>query len=168
MTGEKFSDWFRTTVGVRQGCPLSPVLFNLFLERIMKVTLEGHCGGVRCAGRRLNDLRFADDIDIMDEDMAALQEVTGRLERTVKRYGMEISTEKSKVMMAGKPKDTENQVVNVMVDGVRLEQVRSFTYLGSRIEDNGNCQTWRFEFGLEELQVRWQSWKTSGERKTST
>ena len=50
---------------------------------------------------------------------------------------MEISTEKSKVMVAGKQENTENQVVTVLVNGVQLEQVKNFTYLGARIEDNG-------------------------------
>ena len=55
LTNDKFSDWFRTTVGV-QGCLLSPSLFNLFLERSMEETPGGHCGGVRCARRRITDL----------------------------------------------------------------------------------------------------------------
>ena len=68
-----FSDWFRMTVGVRQGCVLSLTLFNLFLERIMEEALEGHDGGVRCPGRRITDLRFADDIDILEEEEERLK-----------------------------------------------------------------------------------------------
>ena len=56
-------DWFRTTVGVGQGCLLSPTLFNIFLERIMTDALEDHEGIVSSGGRTISNLRFADDID---------------------------------------------------------------------------------------------------------
>ena len=56
-------DWFRTTVGVRQGSLLSPTLFNIFLERIMTDTLEDHEGTVSIGGRTITNLHFADDID---------------------------------------------------------------------------------------------------------
>ena len=56
-------EWFRTTIGVRQGCLLSPTFFNIFLERIMTDVLEQHEGTVSIGGRTITNLRFADDID---------------------------------------------------------------------------------------------------------
>ena len=58
-------DWFRKTVGVRQGCLLSPNLFNIFLERITTDALEDHEGTVSTGGRTITNLRFADDIDCL-------------------------------------------------------------------------------------------------------
>ena len=52
-------DWFRATIGVRQGCLLSPTLFNIFLERIATDALEDHKGTVSIGGRTITNLRFA-------------------------------------------------------------------------------------------------------------
>ena len=67
-------DWFRTTAGVRQGCLLSPTLFNIFLERIMTDAREDHEGTVSVGGRTITSLRFADDIDGLagEEELAKL------------------------------------------------------------------------------------------------
>ena len=54
-------DWFQTTVGVRQGCLLSPTLFNIFRDRVMTDALEDHEGTVSIGGRTITNLRFADD-----------------------------------------------------------------------------------------------------------
>ena len=56
-------DCFRAIVGVKQGCLLSPTLFNMFPERIMTDTLEDHEGTVSIGGRTITNFRFADDID---------------------------------------------------------------------------------------------------------
>ena len=128
------------SVGVRQGCLLSPTLFNLFLERILSDALDEFDGGISCAGRRIVELRFADDIDLMEGSEDGLQEVTRRVEDTSKRFGMEISAEKSKVMVVGKKENIDGQAVNVTVGGKRLEQVKNFIYLGSTLVEDGKSE----------------------------
>ena len=61
-------EWFRTTVGVRQGCLLSPTFFNIFLERIMCEALDDHVDSVSIGGRLINNFCFADDIVVNAEE----------------------------------------------------------------------------------------------------
>ena len=105
---------------------LSPSLFNLYLERIVTDALNEFDVGVNCAGRRITELRFDDDIDLMEENEDNLQEVTRRVEDASKKFGME-----SKVTIAGKKGNVDGKVANVMVGGERLEQVKNFMYLES-------------------------------------
>ena len=114
-------DWFRTAVGIRQGCLLSPTLFNIFLKRIMKDASEDHEGTVSIGGRTIPNLRFADDIDGLagEEEMANLVEC---LDKASTAYGKEISTEKTKLM-------TNNRSginTEIKVSGQKLERVTSF------------------------------------------
>ena len=88
---------FKTTVGVRQGCLLAPVLFNLFLEKIMQETLHDHDTSISIGGRPICNLRFVDDIDLMGGSNDELQDFTNKLVDMV-TCEMEVSTEKSKIM----------------------------------------------------------------------
>ena len=68
LVGDGCGKWFRTSVGVRQGCLLSPTLFNWYLKRIMTHALDEFEEGIRCAGKRIPESRFDDDIDPRDEN----------------------------------------------------------------------------------------------------
>ena len=88
------------TVGVRQGCLLSPTLFDIFLERTMSDALEEHDGRVSIGGRNIINLRFADDIhvDALAEEEQKLEALIESLHKTLTRYKLKISAEKTKLM----------------------------------------------------------------------
>ena len=132
---EAIGRFFKTTVGVRQGCPLSPVLFNIFLERIMQMSLENFQAGVSIGGREICNLRFADDIDLIADGEEELQELTTRLELTVKKFGMEINTDKSKILVNSRQ---PTQPCTININNTPLEQVNQFKYLGAVVTTDGD------------------------------
>jgi len=138
FTNNTLSERFRTTVGVRQGCLLSPCLFNIFLEQIMMDALEGFEGTVSIGGRKICNLRFADDIDLLAGSREELSDLTTRLDDMAKGYGMEISTEKSKTMTMGSASDVPSQEVSM--GGELLEEVDHFKYLGATITADGKSE----------------------------
>ena len=73
-TLNRTTDWFRTEKEVQQGCLLSPCLFNLYAEYIMRhAGLEEAQAGIKIAGRNLNNLRYADDTTLMAESEEELK-----------------------------------------------------------------------------------------------
>ncbi|GFO27372.1 endonuclease-reverse transcriptase [Plakobranchus ocellatus] len=87
--------WFRTTVGVRQGYLLSPTLFDIFLERIMKEAPEDHESIISIGGRHLTNLRFADDIDELAGKEEELATLTEQLVKTFREHETEIRKQRS-------------------------------------------------------------------------
>ena len=124
-------EWFRTTVGVRQGCLLKPTLFNIFLERIMSDALEEHDGKVSIGDRNITNLPFADDIDALAEEEQELEALVESLDKTCTRYKMEISAEKTKLM-------TNSANGEIKVKREKLGTITSFKYLGAVVSDDGS------------------------------
>ena len=124
------SNFFRTTVGVRQGCLFSPILFSLYLENIMRETLHNFKSTISIGRRIISNLRFSDDIDPMRGNNDELQELTNRLSNSAREYGME---QKSKVMV----NNGDNTTVQISMNAQQLEEVMAFKYLGATLTKYG-------------------------------
>src|SRR3984885_5948690 len=85
-----------------------------------------------CSGVLINNLRFADDIDLMAESEDKLQELTTRVHESSKRFGLKINGEKTKTMTIGKKKEK----ISIRLGGEELEQVKEFVYLGGVITED--------------------------------
>ena len=126
-------EWFRTTIGVRQGCLLSPTLFNIILERIKADALEDHEGTVSIGGRTITNLRFADDIDGLAEQEQELFQLVHHLEEASTANGIQISAEETQLMT-----NNTNGISTITIDNKKLETVRSFKYLGAIVSNEGS------------------------------
>nr|XP_006823170.1 PREDICTED: uncharacterized protein LOC102804223 [Saccoglossus kowalevskii] len=103
--------------------------------------LEGFHGGAKNGGLVINNLRLADDIDLITDNAKDLEDLTERLDKTSRSYGMEISAEKSKTMVTMVTNDKNTQTISTKVNGEQLKQVHSFKYLGSTIPEDFSSET---------------------------
>lgn len=103
----------------------------------MRETLHGFHSTISIGGRPLNNLRFADDIDLMGGSNTELQDLTDRLVDRASAYGMEVSTEKSKVLT----NSVTNTTAHIYMNGQQLKEVDTFKYLGATLTKDGRSTT---------------------------
>lgn len=126
----QFTENIEIQRGVRQGCVLSPLLFNVYSEAIFQNTLSDSKEGISINGEILNNLRFADDTVIMTDNMNDLQNVMQRLNTNCNEYGLRINLNKTKYMVITKS-IIENTQLNV--ENTDIERVNAYKYLGAWI-----------------------------------
>ena len=128
-TGHGTTDWFQIGNGVRQGCILSPCLFNLYAEYIMRnAGLEEAQAGIKIAGRNINNLRYADDTTLMAES-EELKSLLMKVKEESEKVGLKLNIQKTKIMASG-------PVTSWQIDA---ETVADFIFLGSKITADGDC-----------------------------
>ena len=100
-TGHETPDWFQIGEGVRQGCILSPCLFNLYAEYIMRnAGLEAQAG-IKIAGRNINNVRYADDTTLMAESEEELKSLLIKVKEEREKVGLKLNNQKTKIMASG-------------------------------------------------------------------
>ena len=98
-TGHGTRDWFQIGKGVHQGCILSPCLFNLYAEYIMRnAGLEEAQAGIKIAGRNLNNLRYAGDTTLMAESEEELKNLLMKMKEESAKVGLKFNIQKTKIM----------------------------------------------------------------------
>ena len=124
------TDWFQIGKGVRQSCILSPCLFNLYAEYIVRNTgLEDAQAGIKIARRNINNLRYADDTTLTAESKEKLKSLLMKVKEESEKTGLKLNIQKAKIMASG-------PITSWQIDG---ETVTDFIFLGSKITADGDC-----------------------------
>ena len=128
-TGHGTTDWFQIGKGVRQGCILSPCLFNLYAEYIMRnAGLEETEAGIKIAGRNINNLRYADDTTLTTES-EELKSLLMKVKEESEKVGLKLNLQETKIMAC-------SPITSWQVDG---ETVADFIFGGSKIIADGDA-----------------------------
>ena len=132
-TGHGTTDWFQIGKGVRQGCILSPCLFNLYAEYIMQnAGLDEARAGIKIAGRNINNLRYADDTTLMAESKEELMSLLMKVKEKSEKVGLKLNIQKMKIMAS-------SPINSWQIDGENIETVSVSIFLGSKINADGDC-----------------------------
>ena len=131
---EQTTDWFQIRKGVRQGCILSPYLFNLHAEYIMRnAGLDEAQAGIKIAGRNINNLKYADDTTLMAESEEELKSLLMKVKEASEKVGLKLNIQKTKIMASG-------PITSWGIDGETVETVSDyFFFFGSKITADGDC-----------------------------
>ena len=132
-TGHGTTDWFQIGKGVRQGCILSPFLFNFYAEYIMRnAGLDEAQAGIKIAGRNINHLRYADDTTLMAESEEELKSLLKKRKVESEKAGLKLNIQKTKIMTSG-------PITLWEIDGETVETLTDLIFLGSKITAAGDC-----------------------------
>ena len=138
-TGHGTTDWFQTGKGVHKGYILSPCLFNLYAEYIMRnAGLDEAQTGIKIAGRNINNLRYADDTTLMAESEEELKSFLMNVKEESAKVGLKLTLmftglniQKTKIMESG-------PITSWEIDGEAVETVIDFILGGSKITADGD------------------------------
>ena len=121
-TGHGTTDWFEIGKGIRQGFLLSPCLFNLYAEYIMRnAGLEEAQSGIKISGRNINNLRYSDDTTLTAESEEELKSLLIKVKEESEKVGLKLNIQKTKIRASG-------PITSWQIDGETVETVADFTW----------------------------------------
>ena len=133
MSIQVFYSFFQIGKGVRQGCILSPCLFNFYAEYIMRnAGLEKTQAGIKIARRNINNLRYADDTTLMAESEEELKSLLMKVKEESEKVGLKLNIQKTKILASG-------LITSWPIDGETVETVADFILGGPKITADGDC-----------------------------
>ena len=133
-TGYGTTDWFQIDKEVHKGCILSPCLFNLYAEYIMRNTgLDETQAGIKTARRNINNLRYTNDTTLMAESEEELKSLLMKVKEENEETGLKLNIQKTKIMASG-------PITSWHIDGETVETVADFIFGGLQ----NHCR-WRLQ-----------------------
>ena len=132
-TAHGTTDWFQIGKGVRQGCILSPCLFNFYAEYIMRNDgLDEAQARIKIPGKNINNLRYADDITLMVESDKGFKSLLMKVKQESEKVGLKQNIQKMTMMASG-------LITSWEIDGERVGTVSDFILEGCKITADGDC-----------------------------
>ena len=128
---------FHTTVGVKQGCVFSPILFNLFIDKICSIFDES-CDPVQLHNQDVNCLLWADDLLLLSKTAAGLQNSINKMEQFYRSIGLDVNIKKTKVMIMNKRGLILDKKYQFTLNGSNLEITNEYQYLGIKLRPSGS------------------------------
>ena len=132
-TGHGTTDWFQIGKGVRQGCILSPCLFNLYAEYIMRnAGLEEAQAEIKIAGRNINNIRYADNTTLMAESEEELKSLLMNVKEESQNVRLKLNIQKTSIMVS-------SPITSWEIDRETVGTVSDFLFWGYKITADGDC-----------------------------
>ena len=133
-TGREKTDWVPIRKGVRQGCILSPCLFNLYAEYIVRNNGldEAAQPGIKISGRNINNLRYADDTTLMAKSKQELKSLLMKAKEKSEKADLKLNIQKTKIMAS-------SPITSWQIHVETMETVRDFIYGGSKTTADFDC-----------------------------
>ena len=128
--GQWTMDWFKIGKGIHQGCMLSPCLFNLYADIMWNDGLDEAQGGIKIAGKNINNLRYADDTTFMEESEEKLKSLLMKFKYENEKSCLKLNIQKTKIMVF-------SSITSWQIDGETVETVTDY-FLGLQ----NHCRWW--------------------------
>lgn len=136
--GEKHTDFFPQRRGVRQGCSLSPTLFNIYINELAKTLEQSTAPGIPLVDTEVKCLLFADDLVLLSPTKEGLQQHLDLLHKFSQTWALTVNRTKTKIMIFQKRPSLQHHKHKFLLDTSAIDHTKNYTYLGLNISATGN------------------------------